>query len=74
MKTKLTVTIEKELVPEAKRFARSRGISLSQLIEEALRDEMAPAGEPSFAERWRGRFGPAQRDDSRYRHLADKYL
>jgi len=74
MKTKLTVTIERDLVPEAKRFARSRGISLSQLIEEALRDEMAPSGEPTFAARWRGRLRPAEREDARYRHLAEKYL
>ncbi len=74
MKTKLTVTIERELVPEAKRFARGRGISLSQLIEEALREEMAPAAEPGFAARWRGRLRPADRDDPRYRHLAAKYL
>jgi post-segregation antitoxin (ccd killing protein) len=74
MKTKLTVTIEKELVPEAKRFARTRGISLSQLIEDALREEMTPAAEPGFAARWRGRLRPAERDDPRYRHLAAKYM
>ncbi len=74
MKTKLTVTVEKELVPEAKRFARSRGISLSQLIEEALRQEMTPAAEPGFTARWRGRLRPAERDDERYGLLAAKYL
>ena len=38
MKTKLTVTIDEELLPKAKEHARSLGVSLSQLIEQALRD------------------------------------
>jgi len=74
MKTKLTVTIDEKLVPEAKRFARARGVSLSQLIEEALREEMTPSEEPGFAGRWRGRLRPAERTDDRYRRLARKYL
>ena len=72
MKTKLTVTIDEDLLPRAKRFARSRGVSLSQLIETALR-EMG-AEEVSFSKRWRGRFRPAARDDERYKRLAKKYL
>src|SRR5207249_1190986 len=36
VKRKLTVTIDKEIVPRAKRYARQRGVSLSQLIERAL--------------------------------------
>jgi post-segregation antitoxin (ccd killing protein) len=74
MKSKLTVSIDEDLVPEAKRFARSRGVSLSQLIEEALREEMAPSGQPGFAERWRGELRLAERDDDRYRRLTRKYL
>ena len=31
-------------------------------------------GEQTFVERWRGKFRPAERDDSRYRYLARKYL
>jgi predicted HicB family RNase H-like nuclease len=50
MKTKLTVTIDEELVPKAKRHARSHGISLSQLIESALRT-LTSKGGPSFSER-----------------------
>jgi len=73
MKTKLTITVEANLVPRAKRYARRRGVSLSSLIEEALRD-MAAGEAPSFAERWRGRFEPASRDDERFRALAEKYL
>lgn len=74
MKTKLTLTIDEDLVPEAKRFARSRGMSLSQLIEQKLREEMAAPEGPTFSSRWRGRFRPAERESERYRRLAEKYL
>ena len=73
MKQKLTITVDAELLPAAKRYARSRGVSLSSLIERSLRED---AGEdaPSFASRWRGKFRAAERDDLRYDALAKKYL
>ncbi len=74
MKTKLTVTIDDEVVPRAKDYARSQGISLSLLIENALREVMDQGKGSSFSERWRGRFVPAERDDDRYRRLAEKHL
>jgi post-segregation antitoxin (ccd killing protein) len=47
-KTKLTVTIDSEVLPRAKEYARSRGVSLSFLIEDALRealgDDQPPMG------------------------------
>ena len=73
MKQKLTLTVDPEVVVAAKRYARSRGVSLSALIERRLREEMV-VGEPSFASRWRGRFRPADRNDPRYEALARKYL
>jgi post-segregation antitoxin (ccd killing protein) len=73
VKKKLTVTIDEDLLPQAKRYARARGVSLSQLIESALR-EMAIADYASFSQRWRGRFAPARQDDDRYKRLAKKYL
>ena len=72
MKTKLTVTVDRDLLPQAKRYARERGVSLSSLIETALR-ELAEAPGPSFSERWRGALEPAGRDDERYRALMEKY-
>ncbi len=72
MKTKLTVTVDQELLPKAKRYARARGVSLSSLIESALRD-LADPDRPSFGSRWKGRFVLAERDDERYRALAEKY-
>lgn len=73
MKKKLTITVDADLVPRAKRYARRRGVSLSSLINEALH-AMAGAEGPSFVDRWRGTFRPADRDDPRYQGLADKYL
>ena len=73
MKTKLTITVDAELLPKAKRYARSRGVSLSSFIEQALR-EVAGEDTPSFASSWRGRFREAGRQDARYDALARKYL
>ena len=73
MKKKLTITVDSEIVPLAKRYARSRGVSLSSLIEQSLR-EVAGEDKPSFASRWRGRLQAADRDDPRYDALARKYL
>ena len=38
MKQKLTITVDAELLPAAKRYARSRGVSLSSLVEQSLRE------------------------------------
>ena len=73
MKQKLTITVDAELLPIAKRYARSRGVSLSSLVEQSLR-EMASESTKSFASRWRGKFRAAERDDPRYDALAKKYL
>ena len=73
MKRKLTITVDGELLPRAKQYARARGVSLSSLIEASLR-EFAGEDAPSFASRWRGRFVAASRNDGRYEALARKYL
>ena len=74
MKQKLTITVDAELLPAAKRYARSRGVSLSSLIEQSLRD-LAGEDAPSFSSHWRGKFRPAElKDDPRYDALAKKYL
>jgi hypothetical protein len=73
MKKKLTITVDADLLPRAKRYARARGVSLSSVIEESLRDLAEGVG-PSFVARWRGRFQAASRDDDRFRALAEKYL
>ena len=74
MKQKLTITVDEELIPEAKRYARSRGVSLSSLIEKSLR-EMTGENTSTFTSRWRGKFQAANREgDPRYDALAKKYL
>ncbi len=77
MKTKLTITIDSELVPLAKNYAKSQGVSLSSLVEQALREmTKEQEQEPSFVEKWRGKFGPMtdrEIDDARYEYLARKY-
>ena len=73
MKTKLTVTISEDLIPVAKRCARTHGVSLSQLIETALR-KLSSEEASTFSQRWRGKFRPSGRKDARYEALAKKYL
>lgn len=73
MKAKLTVTIDRDLIPRAKRYARRRGVSLSSLIEAALEDLTGPDDAVSFVDRWRGSMSLSDRDDERYRALVDKY-
>ena len=73
MKRKLTITVDAEVVPPAKRYARSRGVSLSSLVEQSLR-ALTKDMEPSFAEQWAGKFESAdRRGDPRYERLARKY-
>ena len=38
MKKRLTVNVDAELIASAKRHARSRGVSLSSLVEQSLRE------------------------------------
>ena len=74
MKKKLTITIDSELIPVAKRYARTRSMSLSALIEHYL-VEATHRDQESFASRWRGKFRPAeQHGDPRYEFLKKKYF
>lgn len=73
MKKKLTITVDETLIPRAKRFARRRGVSLSSLIEDALR-RLTASPDTRFVERWRGAFEAVPEGDERYRGLAEKYL
>ena len=73
MKTKLTITVDSEILPLAKRYAKSRGVSLSSLVEQALR-EMTKEQEPTFSEKWRGKLKLAERNTPRYDALVRKYI
>jgi hypothetical protein len=72
MKAKLTVTIDEDLIPRAKRHAKAHGTSLSGLIEDALRS--ATEEEEDFVKKWRGRFRASDVDEPRYRYLKEKYF
>lgn len=74
-KAKLTITIDAALVPSVKEYARLQGVSLSHLIETALREiKTGHEKQPSFSKRWRGKFQAAEHSDERYKSLARKYL
>lgn len=70
---KRTITMDEELLPVAKQYARSQGVSVSSLIEGSVR-AMTAGQTPSFASRWRGRLRPGGRDDARNEALARRYL
>ena len=75
MKTKLTVSVDRDLLPRAKRASRKRRVSLSSVVESAL-TQLVEEDTPSFSSKWRGRF--RLRDDAandpRARELLRKYL
>ena len=72
-KQKLTTTVDAQVLAAARRYACARGVSLSSLVEQALR-EMAGEATPSFSARWRGKFRAAEREgDPRYEALAKKH-
>ena len=77
MKRRLTLTIDPGVAHQAKRTARHRNTSLSALVEDLLR-ATSPARPPpetpvSFSTKWGGKLRVLDRDDTRFRHLADKY-
>jgi hypothetical protein len=72
MKKKLTLSIDAALVPRAKRLAATRGVSLSTVVESALRDLMEIPSTESFVGRWRGSMVLADRDDARFQALIKK--
>ena len=72
MKTKLTLTIDEDVIHEAKQHAASQQTSLSQLVENAL-SEQTRSAKPRFGDKWRGRFKAAGRDDARYAHLMRRH-
>ena len=72
MKTKLTLTVDRALVEFGKDYATRRRISLSRLVEEALRQLKQSEG-PTFSQRWRGRFADVKEPNAeRLRHLERK--
>ncbi|MFQ5708211.1 MAG: DUF6364 family protein [bacterium] len=73
MKAKLNLTIEEELIPLCKEYARAQNMSVSQLVETLLRQVTAKE-EATFSEKWRGRFQAARKHGAKYDKLAKRYL
>lgn len=75
MRTKLTITVDENIIPKLKIYARSQNTSLSQLIEDNLRHFVTP-DKLSFTQKWRGRFKDVDTstDDPRMQFLKDRYL
>ena len=73
MKTRLNLTIDENLIPRTKKYAKSHGISVSQLVEDLLR-ETTKKEEPGFSSKWRGRFKPVKKNEPRYEIFKDRYL
>ena len=70
MKTKLTVSIDVDLIPKAKLYAKGMGISLSSLIERDLMRDLA--NKVSFTQQWSGKLVSAAKDEPRYNRLMRK--
>ena len=72
MKTKLTLTVDREAVAKAKKYAQRNGTSLSELVENQFRN----LDEQSFAEKWYGKFKvPVPKpEDARLTYLLRKYV
>jgi antitoxin component of RelBE/YafQ-DinJ toxin-antitoxin module len=74
--SKLTLSVDEDVIARAKRYASKRGVSLSQLVETYL-DEVSepriPVNEPRLLRSVRGILKKA--DPRQYKdHLAGKYL
>ena len=77
MKAKLTLTIDRELIPQAKRIAEARGVSLSSIVEDTFR-QLQFSEQESFSSKWRGQFRvkspPEGLVDPRFQKLSERYL
>lgn len=76
--TKLTLSIDEDVVRRAKRYAETRGTSVSRLVEKYLdavsRNKKRESVRSPSLQRLRGILRkPAGRDDYR-KHLAEKYF
>lgn len=77
-KTKLTLTVDREVVEGAKRLAEQQATSVSSLVEEYLRRISVPntrsaARLPPLVSRLRGLGRPSGGRQEYRRHLEEKY-
>lgn len=72
MKTKLNLTIDKDLIPRSKDFAKKKGKSVSQLIEDLLIEALEKE-EISFTSKWAGELKASDSKDERTIYLKKRY-
>jgi hypothetical protein len=73
MKTKLTLTVDDDVVRRSKEHASRRATSLSQFVEDLLR-RAVDADEPDFVDQWGGKLVWRDRPgDARMEYLKRKY-
>ncbi|RMF60244.1 MAG: hypothetical protein D6748_04590 [Calditrichaeota bacterium] len=72
MKTRINLTIDKEIVPLAKRYARKMGKSVSELVELLLREHIQME-EPTFSQKWLGKFTVEVKNERRFEKLSQRY-
>lgn len=72
MKTKINLTIDSKLVPRSKRYAKNKGKSVSQLVEELL-EKALEQDKINFSEKWLGKLDVASEKDIRTQYLKNRY-
>ncbi|MCB1237394.1 MAG: hypothetical protein KDM91_20180 [Verrucomicrobiae bacterium] len=72
MKTKLTLTVEKELIQQAKKIADAQETSVSSLVEGFL-SGLILKRQQSFSQKWRGEFKQAPQGNGRSSLLASRH-
>lgn len=73
MKKKLNLTINHNVIERSKNYARKNGISVSELIENLLESALEQ-DKGSFTQKWTGKLKLADKDDSRFNNLKNRYL
>jgi len=79
MKTKLTLTIEMNIIPQIKNLAAARGVSVSQLVEEGMKNLLLEKKTLAFGAKWKGKLAVNKnlneiKNETRFQYLVKKYL
>lgn len=72
MKTKLNLTIKSKLIPRSKQYAKKKGKSVSQLVEELL-EKALDQDKTNFTEKWLGKIRTTGKKDDRFEYLKNRY-
>ncbi len=73
MKTRLNLTLDQDLILLSKEHAQSKGMSVSEFVEELLRKAIVDDGS-TFSEKWRGKFNEAGKQGPRHERLKERFL